>query len=150
MFDRKPQNPSERPTRESDRLSRRFADAAGATDTVVGGQACLNGDISGRTNIEIRGAVEGTCDVEGLVTVCEGGSVTGEVRATNAIVEGQIKGNVRVTQKLEMRSSCHIEGDIRAAILAMAEGSSINGRIDMSDAQGGAGTKPFQEKRRHK
>lgn len=111
--------------------ARRFTDRQ-IVDTVIGPNARIKGEVEGKTNLEVKGTLEGICRIEGLIRVCEGGSVLGNVNATNVVIEGEVKGNLDATENLELRATSRIEGDIRAAKLAMAEGCYIKGKIDMS------------------
>ena len=119
-------------------------------DTVIGPDARFKGEIEGKISLEIRGSLEGSCRIEGLIRVCEGGSVLGNVDASNIVIEGEVKGNLDAKEKLELRATSRIEGDIRATNLAMAQGGYLKGQIDMSTESVGpqrSEATTFEEKR---
>lgn len=112
--------------------SRRFTDAAGAPQTVIGAEAVIKGQILGRTNVELSGTLEGSCAIEGLFLQRASGTVHGDVRATNVSIEGEVEGKIVATQKVELRASCRVRGDIEARSVAIAEGSFFEGNVAMT------------------
>jgi cytoskeletal protein CcmA (bactofilin family) len=55
------------------------------------------------------------------------------VRAANVIVAGAVKGNI-TAQKVEIRSSGRVWGNIITAAFATEEGAFLRGQIRMEDA----------------
>jgi len=108
---------------------RRFTDDRGDFAGAIGREMIIEGSIRGATDLEIWGVFEGTLEIEGLVWVRPGGKVTGEVTATDLVIEGELRGTVRASAKIDMRATCRVEADVTAARVAAAEGSHIEGRI---------------------
>lgn len=111
--------------------ARRFTDDAGEFDTVIGPGAQVKGEIGGKTNVELKGRLEGPCRIEGLFWQRPEATFKGELQATNAVLEGRFEGTAVVAQKIELRSSSKVFGAIRAKSLALAEGCYFEGRVDM-------------------
>ncbi len=124
--------------------ARRFADNVREFDTVVGRNMHLKGNLEGKANVDVRGALEGETRLQGLLIVQVEGKHKGNISATNVIVEGQVEGNISSTNKVELRASCRVTGDIGASSVAIAEGCFYEGTINMGDAPV---TRSFQEKR---
>ena len=124
--------------------ARRFADNVGEFDTVVGRDMHLMGDLEGEANVDVRGSLEGATRLQGLLIVQVEGKHKGNISATDVIVEGRVEGDISVTNKVELRASCRVTGDIRASSVAMAEGCFYEGTINMG---GDPVTRSFQEKR---
>ena len=127
--------------------SRRFTDQSGTSSTVIGKGIHVKGEITGSAPIEIWGSIEGKASTDGLFSVREGGKVSGEIAATNIVVEGQVEGTISAHEKAELRSNCKVTGDLTAKTVAIAEGAFFEGQIHM----GGSGTSQkvrFKEKRR--
>jgi cytoskeletal protein CcmA (bactofilin family) len=92
------------------------------------------GSISGSGGVRIEGTFEGQIAVKGLLVVGETGKVTCEnIRAANVIVAGAVKGNISA-QKVEIRSTGRIWGDIVTTAFATEEGAFLRGQIRMEDA----------------
>jgi cytoskeletal protein CcmA (bactofilin family) len=68
-----------------------------------------------------------------LLVVGETGKVTCEnIRAASVIVAGAVKGNI-IAQKVEIRASGRIWGDIITTAFATEEGAFLRGQIRMED-----------------
>jgi cytoskeletal protein CcmA (bactofilin family) len=118
--------------------------------SVLGAGVIWQGIISGSGGVRVEGAFEGEIALKGLLVVGETGKVTCEnVRAANVIVAGAIKGNI-TAQKVEIRASGRVWGDIITTAFATEEGAFLRGQIRMEDAvdlglDGPAGTPVIPE-----
>jgi cytoskeletal protein CcmA (bactofilin family) len=92
----------------------------------------LKGELSGREDVFIDGDFEGQIRVSGAgVTIGVNGRVTAEVEADEIVVEGRVEGSLRARQRLVIRHSAHVTGDIEAPRLAIEDGAVFHGRVDM-------------------
>jgi cytoskeletal protein CcmA (bactofilin family) len=102
--------------------------------SVLGAGIIWQGSIAGSGGVRVEGTFEGAIALKGLLVVGETGKVTCEnVRATNVIVAGAVKGNI-TAQKVEIRSSGRVWGDIITTAFATEEGAFLRGQIRMEDA----------------
>lgn len=112
---------------------RRFTDERESFPSSIGRDVTIEGTIRGATNLEIWGTFEGELKIEGLVWLRPGSRFAGELTATDLVVEGELRGTVRATSKVDMRASCRVEADVTATRVAAAEGSHIEGRITVAE-----------------
>ena len=92
------------------------------------------GNISGSGGVRVEGTFEGQIALKGLLVVGETGKITCEnIRASNVIVAGAVKGNV-TAQKVEIRATGRVWGDIVTTAFATEEGAFLRGQIRMEDA----------------
>jgi cytoskeletal protein CcmA (bactofilin family) len=102
--------------------------------SVLGAGVIWLGNIAGSGGVRIEGAFEGQIALKGLLVVGETGKVTCEnIKAVSVIVAGAVKGNI-IAQKVEIRSSGRIWGDIVTTAFATEEGAFLRGQIRMEDA----------------
>lgn len=102
--------------------------------SVLGAGVIWQGSISGSGGVRVEGTFEGQITLKGLLVVGETGKVTCEnVRAVNVIVAGAVKGNI-TAQKVEIRTSGRVWGDIVTTAFATEEGAFLRGQIRMEDA----------------
>jgi cytoskeletal protein CcmA (bactofilin family) len=102
--------------------------------SVLGAGVIWQGSIVGSGGVRVEGTFEGQIALKGLLVVGETGKVTCEnVRAANVIVAGAVKGNI-TAQKVEIRSSGRVWGNISTAAFATEEGAFLRGQIRMEDA----------------
>lgn len=102
-------------------------------NSVLGPGILWRGSISGAGGVRIEGAFEGELALRGLLVVGETGRVTcEEVRASSVIVAGSIKGNI-TTQKLDIRSTGRVWGDVVTSAFVTGEGAFLRGQIRMEE-----------------
>ena len=102
--------------------------------SVLGAGIVWQGTISGSGGVRVEGAFEGQIALKGLLVVGETGKVTCDnVRAASVIVAGAVKGNISA-QKVEIRSTGRVWGDIVTTDFATEEGAFLRGQIRMEDA----------------
>jgi cytoskeletal protein CcmA (bactofilin family) len=104
--------------------------------TVVGKGICIRGEITGSAPIEVWGTIEGISGTEGLFCVREGGKVGGEIAAAQVIVEGRVEGKISAEQKIELRPTCNVQGNLAAKTVAIAEGAFFEGKVSMGRREG--------------
>ena len=84
--------------------------------------------------VRVEGTFEGQIALKGLLVIGETGKITCDsVRAASVIVSGAVKGNI-FAQKVEIRSTGRVWGDIVTTAFATEEGAFLRGQIRMEDA----------------
>ena len=111
----------------TDQQNRRLLDGAAITPTLIGHGAVFTGTLECRGDLVVSGAVHGNGAVAGSLTLADNGSWQGDVAAQVAIVAGELRGNIVVTDKLEIRSTARIQGSVRAKSIAIATGGIVDG-----------------------
>jgi len=93
----------------------------------------LPGNLGGRGGIRIEGTFEGDIRIRGLVVIGETGRVTCQhLRANSVIVAGALRGNV-TAEKLEIRSTGRVWGDVVTIAFATEEGAFLRGQVRMEE-----------------
>ena len=102
--------------------------------SVLGAGIVWQGSISGSGGVRLEGTFEGQIALKGLLVIGETAKVTCDsVRAASVIVAGAVKGNI-IAQKVEIRSTGRVWGDIVTTAFATEEGAFLRGQIRMEDA----------------
>jgi cytoskeletal protein CcmA (bactofilin family) len=95
----------------------------------------LKGQLTASEDLTIRGRVEGTIELrEHVLTVGDGATVSAQIAAKGVVVAGAIVGNVTATDRIEIRENGSVEGDLKAPRIAMQDGASFRGRVDMQQS----------------
>jgi cytoskeletal protein CcmA (bactofilin family) len=98
----------------------------------IGKSIVINGELSGGEDLTIEGHVDGKIELrDHVLTIGSNGRITAQVAAKLIIVLGHVKGNLIATEKVDIRESGSVEGDIVAPRVAIADGSHFRGSIDM-------------------
>lgn len=113
--------------------------------SVLGPGLIWEGKISGSGGVRIEGTFEGQIGLRGMLVVGESGRVTCEnIRAASVIVAGAVKGNI-TTQKLEIRATGRVWGDVVTTSFVTEDGAFLRGQIRMEDQVDlGLGPEPDQ------
>ncbi len=101
--------------------------------SVLGPGITWQGNLRGSGGIRIEGAFEGEIAVRGLIVVGETGRVNCEkLRANTVIVAGAVRGNI-FADKLEIRSTGRVWGDVVASAFSTEEGAFLRGQVRMEE-----------------
>lgn len=102
-------------------------------NSVLGPGITWKGSLIGSGGIRIEGAFEGDISIQGMVVVGETGRVTCEhIYANVVIIAGAVKGNI-TAEKVEIRSTGRVWGDVVVATFATEEGAFLRGQIRMEE-----------------
>ena len=113
--------------------SKKKSSSVGTNDieTIIGKNTQFKGILSGDGNIRIDGALDGEISSTGDVVIGDQGNVTATIKANNVLISGAVTGNVIANTKLEITSTGKLFGDVKAAVLSIAEGASFKGNSNM-------------------
>jgi cytoskeletal protein CcmA (bactofilin family) len=101
--------------------------------SVLGSGTVWKGSLTGSGGVRIEGAFEGEIALRGVLVVGETGRVTcQDLRANTVIVAGTLRGDI-ITQKLEIRSTGRVWGNVTTAAFATEEGAFLRGQVQMED-----------------
>ncbi len=101
--------------------------------SVLGSGVIWKGNLSGTGGVRIEGAFEGEIALRGLLVIGETGRVTCEhLRANVVIVAGAVRGDI-TAEKVEIRSTGRVWGDVVTAAFATEEGAFLRGQIRMEE-----------------
>jgi cytoskeletal protein CcmA (bactofilin family) len=125
-------------------FKRRIQDGASGPTTYIAPSTKIVGTITGKGVYVFCGTIEGDCDIDGPLTLAEGGSWKGTLKARDVVVAGTVEGDVVCKQKVEIAGTAKVTGSLCGNSIAVAEGAVIEGEIRVTS---GTGPKTFQEKR---
>ncbi len=100
------------------------------------------GDCETDGTIRVEGQVEGTLKAGKSIVVGRSGEVVGDIITQDCVISGRVSGNVTAESRLELQSTCDIQGEIRSRRVQLDEGARFNGQVHMEDSAGGRTVKP--------
>ncbi|MEE9610644.1 MAG: polymer-forming cytoskeletal protein [Desulfatiglandales bacterium] len=98
----------------------------------------IEGKIEGAGNVRIAGRFKGEINVKGDVIIEQGAHVSGEIRAENIFISGEIEGNIHAESRAELLEPGVLMGDLKASSLTVAAGSHMRGKVDFGWEERGA------------
>jgi len=107
----------------------------GSERATIGRSITIKGDVSGDEDLLIQGKVEGSVDLElHSVTVGEEGRVKANITGRVVTVEGEVEGDLRAREKVILRSSARVTGDLHSPRIVLEDGASFRGLVDMQES----------------
>lgn len=106
-------------------------------ETVVGPSVNVEGDFASEGNIVVKGTVSGSVFTSKHLTVEMGAKIIANVRAGSATVAGEVKGNMKIKESLELVSTSKVLGDIDVKNLKVEPGALLYGRVTMPGIEAG-------------
>ena len=100
--------------------------------TLVAEGTMIRGDIEFSGGLHLDGSVEGSISAQSdkaVLTLSDKGRVEGEIRAPNAVINGHVKGDIIISERLELAANARIDGNVYYKVLEMAAGAQLNGKM---------------------
>ncbi|MGO9603983.1 MAG: bactofilin family protein [Candidatus Binataceae bacterium] len=94
----------------------------------------VSGKLAFGGSARIDGEVDGEITAKDTLHIGEMGIVTAEIKAASIIVAGKVSGDITGSQKIEIRASAKVAGNLAAPVLVIQEGAGFEGRCSMPGA----------------
>ena len=96
----------------------------------------IKGSIKFQKELLIDGKVEGEINSDGVLTIGEIVDIRGEIKTKSITVFGKVQGNITVGERCELKSRCTLQGDLKAARLAIEERVTFIGKSEVTSSGG--------------
>jgi cytoskeletal protein CcmA (bactofilin family) len=96
------------------------------------------GSIKCGSNIHLAGKLNGDLVCTGAALIADSASVKGNITAESATIQGQVAGNITARDKIELKSTARVTGDIKSKRLTVEDGVMFVGKSEVNPS--GAGT----------
>jgi cytoskeletal protein CcmA (bactofilin family) len=101
----------------------------------LGASLHVKGEITGNEDLTIDGSVEGLVHLEDRkLTVGASARVTADVIAREVVVYGNVKGNLRARDRIEIKKDGSVVGDLTTARIMIEDGAYFKGSIEIDKA----------------
>ena len=101
----------------------------------IGKTIVICGEVKGSEDLIVDGRVEGTVNLsESRLTIGPTANVAANLSAKDILILGQVQGNLVASGRVELRTGCQVEGDIRALRLAVEDNAVFRGKVDLTQA----------------
>ena len=101
----------------------------------IGKSVLIKGELSGSEDLYLDGEVEGNIELPGhSLVIGPNGRVRANVHAKDVVVHGKVDGNLRATEKVELKKSALLNGDIFTQRIIIEDGAFFKGAIDIQKA----------------
>jgi cytoskeletal protein CcmA (bactofilin family) len=120
-----------------------------AIDTLIGPDVVLRGDLEFSGGLYVEGRIVGKVIAsEGKpasLILSESGFIEGEVHAPVVVINGELRGDVHASERIELASQARVSGNVHYSVVEMSAGAQLTGRLIHAQAQAKALPAPEQE-----
>ena len=107
-------------------------DTAYPVMNLIGKSVVIKGELSCSEDLYIDGQVEGTIDPKGnRVTIGPNGRVKANVIASAVLVQGKLEGNIQASERVDLKHSAVVVGDIITRRVSIDEGAQFKGSVNI-------------------
>lgn len=120
---------------------------AGNTRNVLSSDVEIKGTVKFQHDLIVDGKIEGDIQSTGNLTVGENARIKAEIKTGTVIVYGKVHGNMTASDRVELKASAEVIGDIKAKVLMIEAGAIFVGKSTVgtpSQASSEPETKPAQ------
>ncbi len=105
----------------------------------IGKSVVIKGEVSGSEDLYVDGNVEGNIELRNhSLTVGPNGNVKANVSAKAVVIQGKLDGSVNASDRVDLRKSAVVTGDVTTQRIAIEEGAFLKGKVDIQKEVGKA------------
>jgi cytoskeletal protein CcmA (bactofilin family) len=120
-----------------------MAESGNDFPTILGPDASFKGELTYDKGMRLQGKFEGNILTQGRLHVTKEANMSADVDAGAISVEGNVKGKLNASDRIELKQSARYEGDLTASKLVVDEGAVLSGHVTVGpDAVKGGGPRP--------
>jgi cytoskeletal protein CcmA (bactofilin family) len=99
-----------------------------AIQTFIGSEATLEGKLVFEGTLLLDGHFTGSVESKkGTIIVSERGAIHADILVQTAIVSGEVNGNIRATERIELHPPARVLGDVSAPVVVIDAGVVFEG-----------------------
>jgi cytoskeletal protein CcmA (bactofilin family) len=98
----------------------------------IGKSVVIKGELSGSEDLYLDGEVEGTIELNRhSLSVGPNGRIRAHVNAREVIIHGKVDGNIKAADRVELKRTAVLVGDIQTQRITIEDGAYFKGTIDI-------------------
>ena len=96
-----------------------------------GRSICVKGEITGSEDLTVDGQVDGRIDLPNhTLTVGPNATICADITAKTVMIFGTVLGSVTAHERIEIRRSGSVEGNVACARLVVQDGAILCGKVE--------------------
>jgi cytoskeletal protein CcmA (bactofilin family) len=100
---------------------------------VIAAGAKWQGTLNVDDSVRIEGVFSGEVRAKGTVHVSEGAQVDAKIRALFVVVSGNVRGEIRCEQRVDLLPRSRVNGQVITKVLSVHEGAVLDGSVQMTN-----------------
>ena len=100
--------------------------------TLISKSVTIKGEVLCDEDLYIDGQVEGTINPKGYrLTIGPNGRVKANITARAVVVQGRLEGDIHASDRVDLKQSATVVGDIVTQRISIDEGVTLKGRVNV-------------------
>ena len=108
------------------------------SQSIIAADVEITGTIKTASAIRIDGKLDGELNCAADAVIGKKAVIKGNLSVNSVIVEGNVQGNITAKDKIDMKASAKVNGDISSKRLAVEDGVTFIGRSEVNPSGTGA------------
>lgn len=108
--------------------------------SIIAADVEIKGTIKCSSSLRIEGKLDGELNCGGNASIGKDAVVKGNLNVNSIVIEGNVQGNIIAKEKIDMKATAKVNGDIKAKRLAVEDGVSFVGHTEVNPS--GAASTP--------
>ena len=100
-------------------------------EAILGGNSRISGNLFFKGPAEINSTIEGEISGESLITIGEKAELTADIKSVKVIICGKVTGNIVAKEKVLLKKTAMLTGNIESPSIEIQEGAVFNGTCTM-------------------
>lgn len=100
-------------------------------ESVIDANSSFDGKFETDQDLRVEGSIGGEVVCRGRFTVEKDATARAKIQARDAVIRGRVEGDIACSGRLELAGTAIVNGTIKAATMAMEEGSSVQGSVEI-------------------
>jgi cytoskeletal protein CcmA (bactofilin family) len=100
----------------------------------IGKSVVIRGELTGSEDLYFDGEIEGTINLrDHKLVIGPNSKIKAAITARDVVLHGKVEGNVTASERVELKRSCSLSGDISTQRISIEDGAFFKGAIDIKD-----------------
>lgn len=96
-------------------------------------ETTIKGDLHFKGSFRIDGIFKGTIVSDSMLIIGESGKVDADIKVGYMVIDGEIKGNIQASERVEIHSNGRVLGTVTSPKLIVEEGAYLEANCQTSD-----------------
>ncbi|HLW55506.1 MAG TPA: polymer-forming cytoskeletal protein [Candidatus Angelobacter sp.] len=100
----------------------------------IGKSVVIRGELTGSEDLYLDGEVEGTINLrDHKLVIGPNGKIKAAITARDIVVHGKVEGNIGGSERVELKRSSSLSGDITTHRIVIEDGALFKGAVDIKE-----------------
>ena len=97
----------------------------------------IKGTLKFQNELVFDGKIEGEIQSNATLTIGKSAHVQGELKTKSVIIHGSVQGNIDAAERVELKATAQLIGDLRAGRIIIEDGATFVGKSEVSPNKSG-------------